>query len=457
MEHYKQFINDAPINPSLTTYRILIKGLVDNNKVERALELKEEMAVKDFAPDPLVYHYLMVGCAKNSDADGIFNLYEELKEKLGGVIEDGVVCGGLMKGYFLRGMEDAAMECYEEAVGENSQVKMSAVAYNSVLDALTKNGKFEEALKLFGRILKEHNLPKQLAVNLGSFNVIADGYCKQGKFKDAIDVFRKMGDYRCGPDVLSYNVLIEQLCENGLLAEAEELFGEMSEKKVHPDEFTHVLLMDACFKNARADDAAGYFKKMVDSGLRPNLAVYNKLVDGLVKLGKVDEAKAFYDLMVKKLKMDVESYQFMMKALSEDGKLDEVLKMVDQLLDEDPIIFDEEFQEFVKGELRKEGREEELGKLMEEKERQKAEAKAREAEAAEAAKRSARAAVASLLPSKLLGKKEDEKESDNNASGEANAALSANEDTNGGKEERAEEVVAQNTASGDVDPAREAN
>ncbi|RYQ84639.1 hypothetical protein Ahy_B10g104090 isoform B [Arachis hypogaea] len=39
---------------------------------------------------------------------------------------------------------------------------------------------------------------------------------------------------------------------------------------------------------------------------------------------------------------------------------------------------------------------------MEEKERQKAEAKAKEVEAAEAAKRSARAAVASLLPSKML-------------------------------------------------------
>lgn len=454
MEHYKQFINDAPINPSPTTYRILIKGLVDNNKVERALELKEEMAVKDFAPDPLVYHYLMVGCAKNSDADGIFKLYEELKEKLGGRIEDGVVYGGLMKGYFLRGMEDAAMECYEEAVGENSKVKMSAVAYNSVLDALTKNGNFEEALKLFDRMLKKHNPPKQLAVNLGSFNVIVDGYCKQGKFNDAIDVFRKMDNYRCGPDVLSYNVLIEQLCENGLLAEAEELFGEMTEKKVNPDEFTHVLLMDACFKNARADDAAGYFKKMVDSGLRPNLAVYNKLVDGLVKAGKVNEAKAFYDLMVKKLKMDVESYQFMMKALSEDGKLDEVLKMVDHLLDEDPIIFDEEFQEFVKGELRKDGREEELGKLMEEKERQKAEAKAREVEAAEAAKRSAREAVASLLPSKLLGKKEEEKELATNTSDEANAALSVNGESNGGKEESTEEVVAENSASGDADPAR---
>ncbi|KAL4276555.1 hypothetical protein AHAS_Ahas20G0218900 [Arachis hypogaea] len=48
--------------------------------------------------------------------------------------------------------------------------------------------------------------------------------------------------------------------------------------------------------------------------------------------------------------------------------------------------------------------------LMEEKERQKAEAKAKEVEAAEAAKRSARAAVASLLPSKLFGNKDADSE-----------------------------------------------
>ncbi|KAK4762293.1 hypothetical protein SAY87_030177 [Trapa incisa] len=427
MEHYKQFINDAPINPSLTTYRILIKGLVDNNRVERALELAEEMCAKGFSPDPLIYHYLMVGCAKNSDADGIFKLYEDLKEKLGGVVEDGIVYGGLMKGYFIRGMELEAMDLYQEAVGPDSKLKMSAIAYNSILDALSKNGKFEEAISLFDRILSEHGPPRRLSVNLGTFNVMVDGYCSQKKFKEAIDVFQRMGDYRVGPDVLSYNNLIDQLCANGMLPEAEDLYKEMSEKKVHPDEYTNVLLMDACFKENRSDDAAGYFTKMIGSGLRPNVAVYSKLVEGLVKVGKVNEAKSFYDLMVKKLKMDNASYKFMMQALGDVGKFDEVLGMVDQILDDEEIEFDEELQEFAKEELRKGGREDDLGKLMEEKERLKAEAKAREVEAAEAAKRSVRAAVASLIPSKLNVNKEGEKDSTSSNIEESSAKKEEND------------------------------
>jgi len=160
-------------------------------------------------------------------------------------------------------------------------------------------------------------------------------------------------------------------------------------------------------------------------------------------VGKVDDAKSFFDLMVKKLKMDVVSYEFIMKALSEVGKLDEVLNVVDTMLDDDGVEFNEELQEFVKGELRKEGREEDLGKLMEEKERQKAEAKAKEAEAAEAAKISARIAISSLLPSKLFGNKDGDTESAETnqteaesveANGNVVEATSVNEEGQAGQE-----------------------
>lgn len=410
MEYYKQLINDAPFNPSPTTYRILIKGLVDYKKLDRAMELKDEMLTKGLEPDPIVYSYLMAGHAKNSDADIVFNLYEELKEKMGGSISDGVVLGSLMKGYFLRGMEKEAMECYEEAVGQNSKVKMSAVAFNSVLDALSKNGKFDEALKLFDRMLNEHDPPKRLSVNLGSFNVIVDGYSAEGKFNDAIEVFNSMGDKRCRPDTLSYNNLIEQLCNSNLLAEAEELYRGMMEKHVKPDEYTFSTLMDTCFKENRPDDAATYFKTMVESKLRPNLEVYNRLMEGLVKVGKVEEAKSFFEMMVSKLKMKDDTYKFIMNALFEVGKHDEVLGIIGKMLREDPADFTSELEEFVAEALRKVGRESELTEVKDEVEREKAEAAAREAEAAEKAKASAKAAIDSLLPSKLFGNKESKED-----------------------------------------------
>ncbi|XP_021745981.1 pentatricopeptide repeat-containing protein At3g49240-like [Chenopodium quinoa] len=412
LEHYKRLIEDAPFEPSKATYRVLVKGLVDNGRVDKGVEVKDEMLSKGFEADEVVYGYLMNGFAKDKDGDKVFALYEELGEKLGGEVTKGIVFGPLMKGYFLKGMEDKAMETFEKIMGENSKVKMDDTAYNLVLDAFCKNGKFEEALKLFERMKNLHNPPWLLTVNLGSYNVMVEGYFLEGKYKEAVDVFMSMGEKNCSPDIISFNNLIELLCNHDLLPEAEELCGRMSEKGVSPDEVTYGLLMSTCLKENRHDDAAGYFMKMIDENLRPNLSTYNKLVEGLVQVGKIDEAKSFFDLMVQKLKFNYASYEFMFKALCDVGRVDDVLKIVSDILDDGSIDLNKDMQEIVKDGLRREAREEEeLDRLIEQKEKEKEEAKRREIEEAERAKASAKAAVASLLPSKLFGNKEDSKES----------------------------------------------
>ncbi|KAL1532033.1 pentatricopeptide repeat-containing protein, mitochondrial-like protein [Salvia divinorum] len=411
LEQYRQLVNDAPFNPSPTTYRILIKGLVDNQQVEKAIEIKNEMETKGFKPDPTIYSYLMVGQVKNSNADSVFELYEELKQKLGAdEILDGVIYGNLMKGYFLKGMEAEAMEVYSKVLGEDSTMKMNAVSYNYVLEALSKNGKFDEALKLFERMKNEHDHPRKLCVNLGSYIVIADGYCAEKRFDEAVEVFNSMGEKRCNPDTLSYNVLIDHLCSNNKLAEAEELYNGMADKNVNPDEYTFVTLMDTCLKENRLDAAAHYFGTMVQLKRRPNLAVYNRLVEALVKAGEVDEAKSFFDLMVPKLRMNEDAYKFIMNALSGIGKHDEVVKIVDGILREDPGDFTEELEEFVRELLRKEGMEDEVTNLKLQLEKEKADAAAKAAEEAEEAKASTSIAMADLLSSKSFGKKPDVEE-----------------------------------------------
>ena len=105
--------------------------------------------------------------------------------------------------------------------------------------------------------------------------------------------------------------------------------------------------------------------------------------------------------------MDDEAYKFIMRALSEAGRLDEMLKIVDEMLGDETVRVSEEIQEFVKEELRKGGREDDLQKLMDEKERLKEEAKAKELEAAEAKKRSTNISIASLMSPKLEEEKKE--------------------------------------------------
>ncbi|RRT67432.1 hypothetical protein B296_00025304 [Ensete ventricosum] len=260
LEHFRLLLkDDAPFPPSPTTYRILAKGLVDNGKLDQALELKDDMLAKAFVPpDSIVYNHLMQGFVKKGDPDKVVSLYEELLEKLGsGKILDGIVYGNLMKGYFGKGMEKGAMEIYRDVLGEGSKVRFGAVSYNLVLDALGRNGKLEEAIDLFDRMLKEHDPPRRITVNLGTFNVMVDAYCLAGRFPDAITVFRKMGEQKCIPDALSYNSLIEHLGSNKLVPEAEELYKEMGERGINPDEYTQEikeLVEEALRKEGREEE-----------------------------------------------------------------------------------------------------------------------------------------------------------------------------------------------------------
>ncbi|KAK1285161.1 Pentatricopeptide repeat-containing protein [Acorus calamus] len=412
LEHFRAFVNTAPFGPSPTTYRILVKGLVDNDRLDQAVELKNDMLGRNLSPDPVVYNYLMSGFLKNGEPDKVLEVYEEMQGERS--VFDGTVCGNLMKGYFGKGLEAEAMRLYEDSV-LSGKVRFGAGSYNSVLDALSKNGKHEEALGLFERMKSEHNPPRRLTVNLGSFNVVVDLYCDEGRFDDAIEVFRGMGEKKCSPDTMSYNNLIEQLSKNGRMGDAEGFYGEMGERGVNPDEFTYVILVDACFEEGRVDDAVAYFEKLCTTEkLRPNVAAHNKMIHGMIKAGEIDRASGYFDQMAEReLEPDFVSFDSLLRAYCDAGRLDEAFGVVKGVFWSEKVEFGVEMEEVVREALRREGRDEEaemkrvreeFEKEKEEKERRDAEEKARadalareeeERKKAEAAAKEAAAAKAS--------------------------------------------------------------
>lgn len=76
----------------------------------------------------------------------------------------------------------------------------------------------------------------------------------------------------------------------------------------------------------------------------------------------MDKAKSIFYLMGKTLKMDILSYQFILKALSDAGKLDDMLNVVGKKKDDEWIELNEEYVAgvYLLKELRKDGREDEL-------------------------------------------------------------------------------------------------
>jgi pentatricopeptide repeat protein len=381
---------DSVVTPSPSSYRVVIQGLVDNGRLNEAIKIKNEMLEKGFVgPDCKVYNFLMGGFAKGGNGDEVVALFKELKEKLAedAKVSYGAVCGNLMKGYFLKGMDNEAMNFYNEVIRDGSGVKFGVDSYNSALNALGINGKLDEAIKLFERMEREHDPPRRIALDCRSFDFMVDAYCFAGEFGRAVMTFGKMEEKNINPGVRSYNNLIEHLVRNQLVAMAEEVWKEMVLKKVDLDESTYVLLMKACFGVNRVNNAFDYFNNMVESGLKPSLIAHEVVINGLVDAGKVDIAwEVFVKMPERGVKPSTACYELLLKAYLKIGNLEDGIQLAKQMLLDERVIFRHEMKELLVGELRKGGREEEMEKLYEEVEQEKVEAAAREAEERERAK-----------------------------------------------------------------------
>lgn len=333
-------------------------------------------------PDPKVYSLLMAGFVGAGDGAKAVELYQELEDKVGGKpVLDGIVYGSLMKAYFLMGMEEKAMECYNEVLGAESEVRFGAESYNEVVDVLGQNGRLDDALKLFDRMLGEHDPPLRIAVDLRSFRVMVDAYCASGRFEDAIAVFKRMGEWKLVPDVASYNNLIRHLGLNQLIGEMEVLYSEMCECDVGTNEETHVLLMEACFSVDRIDDGISYFDKMDGLELKPDATAYHKLVDRLVGFSKLDKAQEYFDQMkVKGVSPSISSYETLLKAHVAASQLDDAAKIAKGILLDAKVVFSDEMRELLEGALRGGGREDDIIRLYEDVEREQAEAEAQAAQ-----------------------------------------------------------------------------
>ncbi|KAG8086192.1 hypothetical protein GUJ93_ZPchr0010g10006 [Zizania palustris] len=374
----------SPVPPSPTAYRVVVKSLVvDHCRLADAVELKDEMLASGFVgADPQVYSLLMAGFVESGDGAKAVQLFEELKDKVGcEPVLDGIVYGSLMKAYFLMGMEEKAMDCYQEVLGAESEVRFLAESYNGMVDALGQNGRLDDALKLFERMLQEHDPPLRITVDVRSFSVMVDAYCAAGRFEDAIAVFRRMVEWKVVADVAAYNNLIRHLGLQRLVTEAELLYKEMGESDLKADEETYVLMMEGCFRVDRIDDGIGYFNKMAELELKPDATAYHKLVDGLVGFGMLDKTQEYFNQMKEKgISPSIASYETLLKAYIGAARLDDSTDIAKGILLDENVVFSDEMRELLEGALRGAGREGDITKLYEDVEKEKNDADARAAE-----------------------------------------------------------------------------
>ncbi|XP_074269901.1 pentatricopeptide repeat-containing protein At2g03880, mitochondrial-like [Silene latifolia] len=224
--------------------------------------------------------------------------------------------------------DDYVINSLVDLYGKSGKIKETAKIFNesrigdlatftSMITAYSHHGQGEEALKLFRKMLRMKLLPdpyvcsallsacvslsayelgKQIHVhilklgytsNTFAGNSLVNMYAKCGSLNDATLSFSRLKE----KGIISWSAMIGGLANHGHGKEALELFDKMLLDGVHPNHVTLVSVLCACSHAGLVDEAKHYFQTMETLyGIKPTQEHYSCMIDIFARAGKLEES-----------------------------------------------------------------------------------------------------------------------------------------------------------------------
>ncbi|XP_004512460.1 pentatricopeptide repeat-containing protein At1g31920 [Cicer arietinum] len=297
--------------PCSFDYNTMIRGNVNNMKLDEALLLYVEMLERGIEPDKFTYPFVLKACSLlGALKEGVQIHGHVLKTGLEG---DLFVENSLINMYGKCGAIKDACDVFDK-MGERSVASWSAIigahvcvemwheclvllgdmmssegrcrpeesTLVSVLSACTHLGSYNLGRFIHGNLLR----------NISELNVVVktsliDMYVKCGCLEKGLHVFRNMPE----KNRYSYTVMISGLAVHGHGKEALEVFSEMVEQGLEPDDVVYVGVLSACSHAGLVDEGLQCFKRMqFEHKIKPTIQHYGCMVDLMGRSGMLKEA-----------------------------------------------------------------------------------------------------------------------------------------------------------------------
>ncbi|KXX79790.1 Protein Rf1, mitochondrial [Madurella mycetomatis] len=180
--------------------------------------------------DERAYRKFMTFYSGRGDVKSIIRLAEEhAKHHNSRVGEDPKFTVTLMNAHAVKGDSEGARRVMEGAV-EKTGVPPDSVMWNVLLNAYTKAGDYEGAVKLFLRICREHE------PDATTFGTIMGMAAWRGDLQYTLELFQVAKDRNVHPSVNMIRALVLAYCQNDRYAEAEKLCLDITkERKISGD------------------------------------------------------------------------------------------------------------------------------------------------------------------------------------------------------------------------------
>nr|XP_043617896.1 pentatricopeptide repeat-containing protein At3g24000, mitochondrial-like [Erigeron canadensis] len=167
---------------------------------------------------------------------------------------------------------------------QREEYKPTHFTYTSIFSSCASTGSLEQ-----GKWIHAHLLKSGLRLIAYVGNTLLDMYAKSGSFDDAIRVFDRL----VKPDVVSWNSMLIAYAQHGLGLKTLELFEKMMKTGIIPNAITFLCVLTACSHGGLLEKGQHYFEMMRKYKIEPEISHYATMVDLLGRAGQLDRAVSF--------------------------------------------------------------------------------------------------------------------------------------------------------------------
>ncbi|CAF3819776.1 unnamed protein product [Rotaria sp. Silwood1] len=285
----------------IVTYGTMMKGYVENEMSEKALDLFEQIELnlnsfayttvfkvcaelandramkigkvlldripQKFRHDNIVLNSAMHMLMKFGDIESAENVFQSIKKK------DTSTFGALMNGYNMNGLSRKCFKILEEMIKEN--IFPDEIIWNIVIGACSKIRLLRRSQYIINKIPFEIQSKKQIK------NSLIHMWGKCASIEKAQNVFESIVDR----DTITYTAMINAFGLHGMGSEAIQLYRKMP-NNLH-DEISHICVLNACSHSGLLQEAWSIFN---DIPLKTE-RIYTTMIDCLSRLFLFDEAQ----------------------------------------------------------------------------------------------------------------------------------------------------------------------
>lgn len=266
-------------------------GMFDHAK--RTFDQMEELGTPR---STVSFNALLSACNHSKLFDKVPQLFDEIPKRFG-FSPDKVSYGILVKSYCAAGSPDKAAEILKEM--EEKRVEITAVTFTTILNALYKDGKNEEAEKLWNVMVE-----KGCELDVAAHNVRIM-YAQGGEPETVMALINEISNVGLKPDTISYNYLMTSYCKNGMMEEAKKVYEGLEDNGCNPNAATFRTLIFYLCRNGDYEKGYRIFKESVKVHKIPDFGTMKHLVEGLVEKKKMKEAKGLIRTIKKKFPPNV--------------------------------------------------------------------------------------------------------------------------------------------------------